>query len=79
MYTTRSEQAGFGGRIIIFEHREPHKPHDRLVDKADDNGDYDYNATLGSQGYYVDAKEESRHSHFFSLIVVTSKSSPDLV
>ena len=59
MYATWSEQAGFGGRVIVFEHRKPHEPHDTLVDKAYDKGYYDYNATLGSQGLYVDAKEES--------------------
>ena len=59
MYTAWSEQTGFGGRVVVFKHREPHNPHDRLVDKAYDNGDYNYNAALGSQGRYVDAEEES--------------------
>ena len=59
MYTALSEQTGFGGRIVVFEHHKPHKPHDRLVDEAYDNGDYNYNTALGAQRRYVNAKEES--------------------
>ena len=59
MYTTWSEQAGFGGRVVVFKHREPHKPHDGLVDEAYNNGDYNCNATLGTQRRYVDAEKES--------------------
>ena len=40
MYATWSEQAGFGGGVIVFKHRKPHQPHDGLVNKAYNNGDY---------------------------------------